>query len=438
MIPLYSRLMTPSEYGVMSIFTSLTDILSIIFGLGIRGAILRYYFEGKNDFISFFRSNLLLIAAFGGMASILLISFSTKISYLIEIPRGILVIALITAIPNSIFESGLSYFVAKRNSETVSFLNVLKVSIFSGLGLLLIFYLNNEKYYAHAFGLLAASFVVLFYLLHKVDFSLKFKFEKSHYRYSLLFGIPVVVHLLSQNILNTFDQLIINQLIGSYHAGLYAIGYKVGFILSIVSMATLKAWSPVFIEKMNREQYDEINLLARKYSMIIMLVAIVLVTFSSEILLLIAGPSFKGSDSLIPIIIISYYFLFLYTLYVNYSFYFKKTILISLITVSVGILNIILNYVLIPVFGFEAAAWTTLFCYFMLFILHFISVKTIFSSKCQSISLRYLMLPTLFLIISAIALYLFKLINLNWHLFLIIKLIFSFFIILFFRKRIKI
>jgi len=83
----------------------------------------------------------------------------------------------------------------------------------------------------------------------------------------------------------------------------------------------------------------------------------------------------------VPIIVIGYVGVFLYTLYGNYSFYRKKTGLISLATLFAGGINIGLNYWLIPIYGYVAAAYTTLVSYFLLFLFHFLNVKYILKEK---------------------------------------------------------
>jgi O-antigen/teichoic acid export membrane protein len=70
-------------------------------------------------------------------------------------------------------------------------------------------------------------------------------------------------------------------------------------------------------------------------------------------------------------------FFFYYTMYVNYAFYEKKTYLISIFTIIAGGINIGLNYLWIPQYGYSAAAWTTLVSYLILFLLHYLNVRFI-------------------------------------------------------------
>jgi O-antigen/teichoic acid export membrane protein len=117
--------------------------------------------------------------------------------------------------------------------------------------------------------------------------------------------------------------------------------------------------------------------MAIQYSKYIFLSAIILILFSKEIVMILADESYYRALDLVPIIILSYIFVFLYTLFGNYSFYRKKTGLISIATLLAGLINIGLNYWLIPEFGYIAAAYTTLVSYILLFLFHYFNAKFI-------------------------------------------------------------
>ncbi|MCD6449424.1 MAG: polysaccharide biosynthesis C-terminal domain-containing protein, partial [Thermotogaceae bacterium] len=90
---------------------------------------------------------------------------------------------------------------------------------------------------------------------------------------------------------------------------------------------------------------------------------------------------------LVPIIVASYYFVFLYSFPVNLEFYLKKTHIISLGTILAGAINIFLNYIFIPTFGYSAAAFTTLVSYIFLFAFHYFNARVLF--KKNLFPLRY-------------------------------------------------
>lgn len=400
-LPIFTRLMSPVEYGIMSVYISFEGIIAIIFGLGIRGAVSRYYYEDKDDFFDFLSSNvwLILIASVG--LTVLAILFINQLQSFLNIPYGMIYIAFGIAIPQAIFQLYESYLQASRKSKKVASLNVIRALLATGLAIAIMLQMDNEKYYAKAIGQGAGAITLFIIILLYLKNNLKFSIKKEHLSYSLVFGLPIIFHLLSQNILNSFDQIIINQLVGPRETGIYSVAYKIGMVQNLISMGILTAWTPIFYEKLNKRKYDDINALAKKYAFIVVLVAVFLIFFAKEIIIILADKKYHEALNIIPVIIISYYFFFLYTMYVNYAFYEKKTKNIAAITIIAGGLNILLNYLLIPKFGYTAAAWTTLISYFTLFLLHFLNVKWIIKVK-KITNIRIFVIPTFILIILGI------------------------------------
>ena len=117
----------------------------------------------------------------------------------------------------------------------------------------------------------------------------------------------------------------------------------------------------------NRLAVDYINLMT--YAM----VGVVLI--GPEFVMLLASKQYWEGIKIIPPIVLSNYLIFAYTLYVNIEHYHKKTPYITINTVIAACCNILLNYFLIPKFGYVAAAYTTLFSYSVALILHAIYAK---------------------------------------------------------------
>jgi O-antigen/teichoic acid export membrane protein len=397
-LPIFTMLMSPDEYGVMSVFSSFTGILSIIFGLGIRGAISRYYYEEQQDFFDYFSSNIWFVLFISCLLTILAIIFQNQLQSFLNIPKGMIYISFGIVIPQVIFQLYKAYLQAAQKSKKIAYLSVINAVISTGLAIAIMYQMADERYYAKAFGqgigILIIFFLTVWFLKKEVTFNIK----KEHLKYSLVFGFPIVIHLLSQNILNTFDQLIINQISGNYEAGLYSVAYKIGMVQNVISMAILKSWTPIFYKKMNNEKYIDINYLARKYAVIILVVATLLILFSKEAITTLVDPKYYQALPIIPIIIVSYYFFFLYTIYVGYAFYFKETKNIALITIVAGAINIILNYLLIPKYGYIFAAWTTLISYFVLFVLHYSNVRWVLKPN-KITNVKIFILPVIILII---------------------------------------
>jgi O-antigen/teichoic acid export membrane protein len=428
-VPIFTRLLTPDEYGILAIFTSIISISTILMGLNFHGSVARYYHEEDKNFGQFISSNILFLFLFNIFSFSLINLFKKEISTLINIDVEIFMIAVIVAIFNIPINMFLSYLQTSKQSDKYSFLSVAKSVSILVISIIWVYLLSEQRYFGKIYGNLVVSVVVfVISIIYFIKLG-KPKFKFKYIKYSLVFGVPLIPHALSNFILSYFDRIAINQLTGSLNTGLYSFAYNVGMIMAVVVMAMNKAWVPMFYDNLKENNYKKINSMAVDYSKYIFFTAMTLILFSKEIVIILADESYYAALDLVPIIILSYVFVFFYTLFANYSFYKKKTVLISIATLIAGALNIALNYLLIPKFGYIAAAYTTLFSYIVLFVLHYINARFIVGEKV--ISLKKIVIDFLILLLGiAIYLTILKIINIYIILF-IFKL--TIFIIVFYH-----
>ena len=91
-------------------------------------------------------------------------------------------------------------------------------------------------------------------------------------------------------------------------------------------------------------------------------------------------------------------------LFANIEYYYEKTKMIAAASVLVAVLNIILNYVFIDIFGYMAAAYTTLFCYMVYAVVHFFVMSSICKRNNLDIGLLFNMRTVIGLSFIALAL----------------------------------
>ncbi|ADO76487.1 oligosaccharide flippase family protein [Halanaerobium praevalens] len=420
-VPIFTRLLTPDEYGILAIFTSVISISTILLGLNFHGAVNRYYHEENKEFGEFISSNILFLLFFNIISLYLINLYKNEISSLIKIEVNIFIIAIIIAIFNIPIKIFLSYLQTSKQSDKYSLISVSKSVLILIISIVWVYLLSDQKYFGKIYGYLVVSgigFIIAVIYFIKLG---KPKFKFKYVKYSLVFGIPLIPHSLSGFILSYFDRIAINQLTGSLDTGLYSFAYNIGMIMNVVVMAMNKAWLPIFYHNLKENNFKEIDELAVTYSKYIFMAAISLILFSREIVIILADERYYSALKIVPVIIISFVFVFLYTLFGNYSFYRKKTLLISTATLLAGLINIGLNYWLIPKFGYVAAAYTTLISYMILFIFHYINSK--FIIKENVINLKNILIDfVILLFIIGLYLFLFNFIN-NFAILLIIKLI---------------
>ncbi|MCD6579125.1 oligosaccharide flippase family protein [bacterium] len=396
LIPIMTRLLTPSEYGILSVFGSIVSVSLIIIGFGIPGAVNRYYHEKTNDFKEYLGTNVFFLFVAGGIWFILLLSFQHRLSKIFNFNPKLLLLAFVVATMGVFYQVYLYYLNAKKKSALYARMQIIKGTSLPIMSIIWITLLTYNRYMGAIYSNLVIGFVMAVLSIYILLKNSKFKFNIKHVWYSLKFGIPWIPHALSGFVLSYFDRIIINQLNGAKDAGLYSFAYNVGMVLYIIVMAFSKSWNPIFYEKMNQKKFKDINDIASANNRIIVAIAVFLILFSKEIAMLMANNRYYNAFGLIPIIVVSYVFVFIYTLYVNFSFYRKKTYLISLNTFLAGAINIVLNYCFIPKYGYKIAAITTLFSYIILLILHYVSVTYILKERV--IVLRTLLLDVLWVV----------------------------------------
>ena len=102
---------------------------------------------------------------------------------------------------------------------------------------------------------------------------------------------------------------------------------------------------------------------------------IICTLFAPEIMAILAPSSYRGGIYVIPSVAAGVFFTALYSLYMRVELYYKETGFATVATTVAAILNIILNFIFIRMFGFVAAGYTTMTCYAVLALFHYINVR---------------------------------------------------------------
>ena len=178
-------------------------------------------------------------------------------------------------------------------------------------------------------------------------------------RYALVFGVPLIPHILSGILLGNSDKIMISSYCGADAVAIYSVAHTCAMALLLLRNSIASAWAPWFYKKI--EQGD--NNAAKEASKVFVyggaLVVVVISLLSPEIIYLLAGSRYNESSLILPILLLGCFYDFINLLYINIEFYFKKTGVISVITMIALLFNIILNYYGLQKIGYFAAGYTT-------------------------------------------------------------------------------
>jgi O-antigen/teichoic acid export membrane protein len=386
-IPIFTRLFTRTEYGILAVFSSYVEILVVIITLNAAQSVSRYYFEENKDFDSFLGSTLLLLGSILLFSVPIFIFFSEKLGKMMGLPGELTIYMLVVVVLGLAVNIYNQILVARRESKRYTKFEVSRTYIGFAISVLLVYFLKDKRYMGRIWGLIITELGFGTYFLVQILRMTQFKYKFAHIKYILFYSVPLLPSNLSGIILGHFDRMMINKAVSSSAAGIYSLGYKIALLLNIVIFLTKRAYLPDFFKFMNRKEYRKLFSMEKKVFGLIAISALTLILFSKEIIVLLADEKFHEAIKVVPIIVIGYFFYAIGSMYSKYVIYTKKTIYFSIIALSGGFLNIILNSIYIPKYGYVAGAYTTLVSFVFTAFLNWFFVKVVLRQKTTPLSI---------------------------------------------------
>lgn len=370
-LPIFTFLLTPAEFGVMSIFTTVTAVLIVIMGLSSHQSVIRTYHNQEVSFNLFLGALLPFIVVFTVFFVGVIYLVKSELSLLIQVDERIIFLASLVAFFGVFLQLELSYLMASKKSKVYTKVLILRNSLIIVLSIMFILSLDEDIYYGRFYAeLLVGALLFVFSVVSLVRLS-HLNINLKMIRESLEYSLPLVISGLAGLILLSSDVVFINSFLGAEQAGLYAFAFSISMIIYVLISAINNAWLPFCYQAMNECQTEAIGRVAILNVKIVLFFSFLAVACSEYVVLIVAPESYYEAYDLIPIIVMGFVFLFLSNLFVAQLMYCKRTLSVAVILLIAAMINMGLNYYFIPIYGYFIAAWTTLISYVILFLLNF-------------------------------------------------------------------
>ena len=400
-IPIFTRILSLDEYGIYNSYIAYESILFVIIGLALHSSIKNAKYTYKDNFDNYCSS--VLVLGLISLVFFLIIGniFYSSIFYHLGFTRLILNLLIIQS-----YCASLITFFNNKLSLDYKYKTFLKVSFFNvfgniSLSIVLIYTLfHGNALLGRIAGTVIPMIIIGIYILSTFFKKEKPQYNKDYWKYGLEYSLPIIPHGVSQVLLSQFDRIMVQKIISSSAAGIYSFSYNLGLITQTIATSLDTAYSTWFYEQMNLKKYDLIKSKANSYIKIFTIIVILIMLGSPEIMKIMAPSTYWGAIYCVFPIILSTYFMFLYSLIVQIEYFHKKTTYIALGTLCAAIVNIILNLIFIPKYGYVAAAYTTLFSYILYFIFHYVLAHKII--KFHLYDFKYICLSCISVFIIAV------------------------------------
>ncbi len=372
-IPLFTRLMSTSDFGVFNTYMSWVSILSLIVGLSLGSSIRGAYADFRGDlegFVSsiFFLSFLNFLVASTGI--ILLSNYFIK-----QLDIILVILCLVQSYMTFVLTTiDIKYMMDLDYIKKTMLLAIPNVVV-AILSVIFLMNINDDKYLGRIIPYVLVTTVVGSCYLAITFIKGKKFIIIQYWKYAMVLSIPLIFHGLSINILSTSDRTMITVFRSASESGIYSLVYNLGMIASVVTTSMESVWIPWFTRKLQKNEKSVINKNVKIYIEIVVVVVIVILLISPEFLVIMAPKEYWGGKTLIPPVLLASFFIFLYSISVNLEYYYKSTKIIATNTLIAASLNLGLNLILIPLYGAIAAAFSTVLAYVVSFGIHYYAAR---------------------------------------------------------------
>ena len=373
--PIFTRLLTKEEFGEYNNFISWMSIAVIVITMSMESSLISAKFDYANRLNQYNYSILTLTLVSTSVWAIivnLLSGYFTDLTGLNMYYLNLILIYCFFYAAVNIYQIGERFHFRYKRSVFIALSLTISTTVLS----ILLVLIMKDRLTGRIIGTVLPYIVigmalVIYFILNgrKIDF--------STWPYVLKICIPFIPHLLSLTVLNSVDRIMINRICGPADTAMYSLAYTCGHMVTLLLTSMNSAFSPWLGERLHDEDYSPIRSVSKYYIGAFCVMAVMLMLLAPEILLLLGGKRYIDAKYVMAPVAMGCVCQFLYTMFVNVEQYKKKTVGMAFASVAAAVLNYVLNALLIPKYGYIAAAYTTLAGYMLLLLVHMVLVKMI-------------------------------------------------------------
>lgn len=368
-VPIFTRLMTTSQIGIVNLYNSWYSMISAIATLSLTSGgyvvALREYESNRDGYQSSVLSLTSLISLL--LVGVYLVNPSLW-SKLLGLPSGLIILMLI----GFLFAPARDFWLARQRYEykykLSGFVMMGSALIASLLSILTVIRLSKVDENLVAEGRLYSNYLIIYGVSAVIWFCTMLKgktfFNKEYWKLSLSLSLPLVGYSVASQILTVSDRMMISQMVGNSAVGIYSTLYTVSSLSLLVWQAVHSSFVPYIFRNIENGG-DGIKRVSSQLMTFYAAVAVLMTFLAPEIVRILATEEYYEAIYIMPPIAAGVFFTSFANLYSDIAVYYKKTKYVMYPAIIAAVSNLMLNYIFIKLYGYMAAAYTTLFSYIL-------------------------------------------------------------------------
>ncbi|MCS7029648.1 MAG: oligosaccharide flippase family protein [Bacteroidia bacterium] len=372
LVPLYTRVLEPSEYGIVTDLMAYMSFMLIIYSYGMETTFFRFSTKKEYNLNDVYGTIFMLITLTSTALTTVLIVFSKPIASGLSYeahPQYIVYLAILLALDTI---SAIQFAWLRRQEKVALFVSIRFANILLNIALNLYFvgYLKKGVEYIFITNVVASLFTVL--VLFPLTFPKRFSFKLSWIPSMLRYGSPLLISGLAGMVNENLDRILLKRYLpqGFYPGlsndevvGIYGACYKLSIFVSLAVQAFRYGAEPFYFKKSTEEDAKETYRKIMDYFIpAVFFICVFVTAFLDEIGLLL-GRNFRSGLHIVPILLLANAFL---GIYYNLSVWYKitqKTEWAVYISLVGALLTILINFIGIPIWGMMASVYATVISY---------------------------------------------------------------------------
>lgn len=371
-VPVFTRMMSTSEIGVVNLYNSWFSMISVVTTLALTsGGFQLAMKEFRNERDQYVSSVLTLTTGMACLVALIYVINPLYWNNLLGLSTGLVILLILQLL----FTPASDFWLARQRYEykyklaaIVSFLSALFASVISVIAVVWgnsagAPNLGEIRLYANYSVILSVACVIWISIYAKG----KTIYNAKYWRFSLSLSIPLIGNSFASQILSVSDRTMIGKMVDNSAVGIYGTLYTVSSLSMIVWQAINASFVPFLFENIDKpEREHDIKKISAQLLTAFAVVAFVLTIMAPEIVLVLATKEYYNAIYIMPPICAGIFLISLSNMNTNVLIYHKKTKFIMISSCVAATVNVILNYFGIKMFGYMAAAYTTLIAYMIL------------------------------------------------------------------------
>lgn len=373
LIPLYTRSMSTSQYGIADLITTISGFMIPICSLSIYEAVYRFSLDIKYD-----RRRILhcgINVAWIAAVIMIMAGMLAKIyEPIVEWTVYLTVISILTMMRNI-----LSLYT--KADDHVLLFGIDSVVCNFALGIANVIFLVGLSLGIYGYFLATIVSLVVSILLLSIGGKISlfphfFKADISIIKSMIQYSAPLILNSISWSLMSLVDRVMITSMYTSSANGIYAVASKIPTLLTIIANVFTQAWGLSLVKDYeNKKDNRFYNNIYNMFHVLILLGTSVILLFTNNVFKMIIGKEFSEAVQYIAILMMG-------TVFLTYSNFFssvysaaKKPSKIAFSSTAGLVLNIILNAILIPRIGVMGACIATTGTYILIGIYRMIDCR---------------------------------------------------------------